>query len=98
MPALDDTFEDNVQKFRRKNGWEFCPEELAAILDLMRRMLTFRPEERPTVDEILKSEWMVKWALPNFNRTDQVDRPDKRVYCDVSPLKWVKPGYVYDDI
>ncbi|KAL2842615.1 kinase domain protein [Aspergillus pseudodeflectus] len=39
---------------------EFGPEETMAIVDLMRRMLAFRPEERPSVEEILQSEWMVK--------------------------------------
>ncbi|KAL4920722.1 kinase-like domain-containing protein [Aspergillus aurantiobrunneus] len=43
-------------------------EEAAAILDLMRRMLNFRPEERLTAQEVLQSEWMVKWALPAFRQ------------------------------
>ena len=27
-------------------------------------MFTFQPEERLTMDQVLRSEWMVKWALP----------------------------------
>ena len=46
-------------------------EEATAIIDLMRRMLVFRPEERPTVEDILQSEWMVKWALPELKRSSQ---------------------------
>ncbi|KAF3483115.1 uncharacterized protein GIQ15_02439 [Arthroderma uncinatum] len=69
-PSIDQAFEDWVQKYRRKrNVGEFSKEEASAILDLMRRMLAFRPEERPTVEEILKSEWMVKWVLPGFDRS-----------------------------
>jgi hypothetical protein len=29
-------------------------------------MLGFRPEERLTIDEVLKSEWMAKGALPEL--------------------------------
>lgn len=70
-PSIDKAFEEGVQKYRRKSGRvdEFDREEMAAILDLMRRMLAFRPEERPTAEEVLKSEWMVKWVLPEYNRT-----------------------------
>lgn len=68
---IEEAFEEYVQKYRRKSEKvrAFGEEETAAILDLMRRMLAFRPEERPTVEEVLKSEWMVKCVLPDFNRT-----------------------------
>lgn len=65
-PSLQESFEVGVQKWRRKKGDEFDENEKAAFLDLMRRMLSFRPEERPTAEEVLKSEWMVKWALPDY--------------------------------
>jgi serine/threonine protein kinase len=52
---------------------EFDKDEAAAILALMRQMLAFRPEERPTAEEVLKSEWMAKWALPDFNRSLRSD-------------------------
>ncbi|KAH6919211.1 kinase domain-containing protein [Coprinopsis sp. MPI-PUGE-AT-0042] len=55
----------------RKMG-EFGKDETAAILKLMRRMLALRPEERPTVEEVLNSEWMVKWALPDLRQRLQV--------------------------
>jgi len=68
-PSMDKAFEEGVQKYRRKlRANEFDREETGAIIDLMRRMLAFRPEERPTADEVLQSEWMVKWALPDFHR------------------------------
>ena len=44
-------------------------EEPAAILDLMRRMLVFSPEDQLSAEEILKSESMVKWCLPEFERS-----------------------------
>ena len=73
-PPIDEAFEEGVQKYRRKRDrvGEFNREETAAILDLMRRMLAFRPEERPTAEEVLKSEWMVKWVLPDFDRSLEI--------------------------
>ncbi|PGH13635.1 hypothetical protein AJ80_06267 [Polytolypa hystricis UAMH7299] len=69
---IDRAFEEWVQKYRRKRGvGEFGKEETAAISDLMRRMLAFRPEERPSAQEVLESEWIVKWVLPDFERSLQ---------------------------
>lgn len=67
-PSLDNAFEDFVQKYRRKReaAGTFEDQEVLVILDLMRRVLKFRPEERLTINEVLKSEWMVKWALPEL--------------------------------
>lgn len=73
-PPIDEVFEEGVQKYRRKRDrvGVFGREETAAILDLMRRMLAFRPEERPTAEEVLQSEWMVKWVLPDFDRSLEI--------------------------
>ena len=67
-PAMNTAFEEGVQKYRQKNPnmGVFSEEESVAILDLIRRMLVFRPEQRLSIHEVLKSEWMVKWALPEF--------------------------------
>ncbi|KAK6831608.1 hypothetical protein RU639_002859 [Aspergillus parasiticus] len=71
--SIDEVFEEGVQRYRRKFGMgEIDGEETAAILDLMRRMLTFRPEERPTAREVLQSRWMVDWVLPDFERSSQM--------------------------
>ncbi|GBF66247.1 hypothetical protein TMEN_8967 [Trichophyton mentagrophytes] len=70
-PPLEQAFEEGVQKYRRKiqpNG-VFSEEETTTFLNLMRQMLAFRPEERPTALQVLQSEWMVKWALPEFERS-----------------------------
>ena len=69
-PPMDEAFEMGVQKYRQMDGMGlFDKEERDAILDLMRRMLAFLPGERPTAEEVLGSEWMVKWALPDFERS-----------------------------
>lgn len=67
-PPLEEAFEEFVQKYRRKReaAGTFGEEETQAILNLMRGMLKYRPEERLTIDEVLRSEWMVKWALPQL--------------------------------
>ena len=73
-PTLEKAFEDFVQKYRRTrpNVGMFCDDEAAAILELMRGMLAFRPEERLTAEEVLRSKWMTKWVLPDVERSRRV--------------------------
>lgn len=70
-PTLDVAFEEFVQKYRRR--WPevgvFGDDEAVTILELMRGMLAFRPEERLTAEEVLGSEWMRRWALPAVERS-----------------------------
>jgi hypothetical protein len=69
---MGEAFEEGVQRYRRMDEMgEFDKEETSAILDLLRWMLAFRPEDRPTAEDVLKSERMVKWALPDFERSLQ---------------------------
>ena len=52
------------QRLRRECGKEEVSEdEKAALIALLRAMMAYRPEERPTAMEIMESEWMRKWAL-----------------------------------
>jgi serine/threonine-protein kinase SRPK3 len=69
-PSLEDAFEEFVQKYRRRReaAGTFEEKETQAILDLMRGMLKFQPGERLNIDEVLKSEWMVNWALPQLGQ------------------------------
>ncbi|KAI9154769.1 Serine/threonine-protein kinase spk-1 [Paramyrothecium foliicola] len=69
-PPLEEAFEEFVQNHRRKRemAGTFDQQEERAILDLMRGMLKFRPEDRLTMDEVLRSEWMLRWALPALNQ------------------------------
>ncbi|KAF2715402.1 hypothetical protein K504DRAFT_457571 [Pleomassaria siparia CBS 279.74] len=55
--SLEKAFEEFVQKYRRKReaAGTFEEEETQAILELMRGMLRFRPEDRLTIDEVLGS-------------------------------------------
>ena len=68
-PKLEDAFEQGIQHYRQRlQMGVFGEEETQAILNLIRRMLAFRPEERLTIEEVLESEWMVKWVLPDWER------------------------------
>lgn len=64
-PGLENAFEEFVQKYRKKRKVTgvFEEEETEAILELMRGMLKSQPEERMTIKEVLRSKWMVDWAL-----------------------------------
>ncbi|KAF2850918.1 protein kinase [Plenodomus tracheiphilus IPT5] len=72
-PTLDTAFEEFVQKYRRKRDGVgvFGEEETRAILELMRGMLRFRPEERLTVEQVLMSEWMVGWGMPALEKSGE---------------------------
>ncbi|KND89994.1 SRSF protein kinase 2 [Tolypocladium ophioglossoides CBS 100239] len=67
--SLEDRFETGVQRPRRREGMvSFELEERDAILAMLRSMLAFRPENRLTSNEVLKSEWMRKWAIPEYEK------------------------------
>ncbi|RAH84637.1 kinase-like protein [Aspergillus japonicus CBS 114.51] len=64
-----DRFEDSVQQPRQREGMPVLgDDERDAIFDMLRPMLAFRPEERCTTKQILESEWMVRWALPAYEK------------------------------
>lgn len=68
-PEFEQGFETGVQSYRRKlQMGVFGDEETRAILRLIRQMFKFRPQERPTIEEVLESDWMVNWVLPDLER------------------------------
>ncbi|KPM45164.1 hypothetical protein AK830_g1413 [Neonectria ditissima] len=67
--SLDDRFETSMQVPRQKKRMPpFELEERKAIFAMLRSMLTFVPEDRSTASQVLDSEWMVKWALPQYEK------------------------------
>ncbi|KAJ6145280.1 kinase-like protein [Penicillium chermesinum] len=67
--SWDDRFEDSMQQPRRDSGMpSLDASEREAFFDMLRPMLSFRPEKRPTTKQILESEWMLKWALPEYDK------------------------------
>ena len=39
-----------------------------AFQEMIRWMLTFRPGDRPSVNEVLDTAWMKGWAIPEFEK------------------------------
>lgn len=67
--SWEDRFEKHIQLPRQQAGiLGFDVEEKAAVMNMLRSMLTFEPEKRPTAKDILTSEWMERWAIPDFNK------------------------------
>ncbi|KAF1343625.1 putative srpk [Delphinella strobiligena] len=65
--SWNDRFEDSVQQPREESGMpRITSDERDALFAMLKSMLSFRPEERPTARQVLESEWMVKWALPEY--------------------------------
>ncbi|KAF5019605.1 hypothetical protein F66182_8391 [Fusarium sp. NRRL 66182] len=65
----DVRFERCVQQGRKESGMKpMSEEEKEAFIDMMKRIITFRPEERITAKELLETRWMKKWALPELRK------------------------------
>ncbi|WQF77336.1 Putative protein kinase [Colletotrichum destructivum] len=65
----DRRFEQWVQEPRQSCGMDVIgDEEKAALFEMLRRMLAWRPSERPTADEVLDMAWMKTWALPAYEK------------------------------
>jgi serine/threonine protein kinase len=72
--SWDDRFETHIQLPRQKAGISgFDAEEKVAVMNMLRSMLSFEPEKRLTAQDILKCEWMEKWALPVFKKSRSGD-------------------------
>ncbi|EGX92449.1 protein kinase domain-containing protein [Cordyceps militaris CM01] len=48
--------------------WDVEGGEMQALEDLIRSMLAFEPAKRPTAEQLIQSEYMVKWAMPAWER------------------------------
>ncbi|KAF4959140.1 hypothetical protein FGADI_1880 [Fusarium gaditjirri] len=70
--SWDRRFRQWIQEPRKSEGMEsFGSEEAAALLDLLKRMLAWKPENRPQAHQLLESGWVKEWALPAYNRTNE---------------------------
>ncbi|SCV38973.1 related to dis1-suppressing protein kinase dsk1 [Fusarium fujikuroi] len=76
--SWDRRFRQWIQEPRKSEGMDTInSEEAVALLDLLKRMLAWKPEDRPQAQEILESGWVKEWALPAYNkakRTSEVER------------------------
>lgn len=68
--SWDRRFTQWIQEPRKSEDMETLnSEEAATLLDLLRRMLAWKPENRPQAQQILESGWVKDWALPAYNKT-----------------------------
>ncbi len=51
--------------------WDVGGGELQAFEDLLKGMIAFEPSERLTAQQLMRSEYMVEWALPAWERQQQ---------------------------
>lgn len=56
---------------KKKLGGCLDDDEAQAFRRLLRGMLAYKPADRPTTEEILKAEWMVYYALPEYERASK---------------------------
>ncbi|KOC15951.1 hypothetical protein AFLA70_169g002291 [Aspergillus flavus AF70] len=67
--SLEDRFKNTVQQARIEARMpSFKSDEQDALLSMLHSMLCFQPEHRPSAQQVLESEWMVKWALPEYEK------------------------------
>ncbi len=48
--------------------WDVKGGEMRALENLLRDMLAYEPSERPTAEQLMRSEYMVNWAIPAWER------------------------------
>lgn len=67
--SWEERFEYCVQHPRRENGIVILgEEEKTALFAILISMMSFKPEERPTAEDILKSEWIQEWCFPQLEK------------------------------
>lgn len=65
--TLDYKFEKGIQESRKRLKMETMDlAEKVALLAMLRPMLAYRPEQRCNMDEVLGSEWMTRYAMPDY--------------------------------
>ena len=69
--SLEDLLEKSIQEPRNKNKVVMMDEEeKQSFVKLMRLMLAFRPDERPSAQQVLESHWVQNWAIPTMGLID----------------------------
>ncbi|KAK4142924.1 kinase-like domain-containing protein, partial [Dichotomopilus funicola] len=69
-------FEQWIREPRRDKGMATLDgKEEEAFAVMIRWMLQFRPRDRPSAKEVLETEWMRTWALPECGRVLELTSP-----------------------
>jgi serine/threonine-protein kinase SRPK3 len=56
--------------------WDVKGGEMRALEELLRGMMAFEPAERLTAEQLIESEYMLKWAMPAWERQLMTRRGD----------------------
>ncbi|KID88401.1 protein kinase domain protein, partial [Metarhizium majus ARSEF 297] len=76
--TFDYQFENDIQEVRRRYKMETMDSaEKEALLAMLRPMLAYRPEQRCSVNEVLDSEWMTRYAMPDYERMLRIQSVDE---------------------
>ncbi|KAK4613571.1 SRSF protein kinase 2 [Fulvia fulva] len=63
--TLADRVEDSIQEPRREASMEAMgDDERCALIGLLQAMLSARPKHRITAQQVLESNWVIRWAEP----------------------------------
>lgn len=95
--SLDICFERSTQEPRREEGMmPFGQDEKEALFVMLRAMLAYKPEDRITIAGVLRSEWMTKWAMPEYEKVRPMDDPCALTHClhlelPSTMLYWMDP-------
>ncbi|KFY43350.1 hypothetical protein V495_04012 [Pseudogymnoascus sp. VKM F-4514 (FW-929)] len=54
--------------------WDVEGGEMRALEELLRGMMTFEPTEKLTAEQLMRSEYMVNWAMPAWERQLETSR------------------------
>lgn len=74
--TFEDRFEYSLQEPRREEGMVTIEQdEKDALFAMLRSMLSYKPEDRITAAEVLESEWMIKWAMPEYEKIRHMASP-----------------------
>lgn len=80
FPDMETRFEEVAQQARRTRGMEAMEdEEKKAFLAMLRSMLVYLPQGRATAKQVLKSNWMVRWAIPEYDKIRGMSGPKRKV-------------------
>ncbi|KAM3441001.1 hypothetical protein MY4824_001785 [Beauveria thailandica] len=66
--TLRSQFSDAMQEGRLRHKETMGFDERKALFAMLQSMLVYRPEQRCSVKEVLSSEWMIKYAMPDYER------------------------------
>ncbi|KAK1976348.1 kinase-like domain-containing protein [Colletotrichum cereale] len=68
--TFDQRFQDAIQEPRRRRGLETMNDsERDALFNMIRGILVFKPGDRLSAEEVLRSDWMRTYAIPEAEKT-----------------------------